>query len=605
MPRPQQMSSARRYLLRRIARCLALALPAAFLLWINQNVFAANASWTGLGANGNWTTTGNWNPSVPGAATGTANGDTAAFAVNLNTSVTVDATRNIKNITFNTGAGAFSFSSGSLVLTNAGAITISSGVTNSQTFNSPILLSPTNGATYSFINNSTASGVALNINGTVTGQANETLTLDGTNDGNISGIISSSSGTLSLTKNGTGSWTLSGQNTYSGTTTLNAGTLKISNTGSTTSGGTNNALGTSNLSLSGGTLALRNDGAGGTGSGTVNYGNNVVLTGTATIDVNNVTSGVTNKTLTLGTLSLGANTLNVTGGNGYSLGLGAVTITAQSGATFNPTSASLTIASITNNGGNANATYTAVLDGTSTGNVVTGVIKDSGGNNNKQAVTKSNTSTWTLTGANTYRGDTNINGGTLLVNNTTGSGTGTGLVNVNNSGTLGGTGTISNTVTVASGATLNPGNVGAAGSAAAVGTLHTGALTLQSGSFSNFDVATPTSFDKLISSAAITFGGTLDVNIASGQTFTAGQTLDLFAGTSESGTFTGIVDGQLVVYDGYAFTADYTTTGFNLVAIPEPSTWFAAVLTLLSVGYTQRRKLVPALKRFTAALPLG
>ena len=193
-------------------------------------------------------------------------------------------------------------------------------------------------------------------------------------------------------------------------------------------------------------------------------------------------------------------------------------------------------------------------------------------------------------GANGYTGGTTVTAGTLLADNTSGSATGSGTVLVNGTGTLGGTGTISGAVTVASGGTLNPGPSGASGSAAAVDTLHSGALTLQSGSFSNFDVATPTNFDKLISSSTLNLGGALDVNIAAGQTFTAGQTLTLFSGTSESGTFVGIVDGQIVFYVGYAFIADYTTTGFNLVAIPEPSAWFAAALALGAIVFTQRKR---------------
>jgi hypothetical protein len=41
----------------------------------------------------------------------------------------------------------------------------------------------------------------------------------------------------------------------------------------------------------------------------------------------------------------------------------------------------------------------------------------------------------------------------------------------------------------------------------------------------------------------------------------------------------------------------------NFTVVTEPGTWIGAALTLLFIGYTQRRKLVPALKRFTAALP--
>ncbi len=76
-----------------------------------------------------------------------------------------------------------------------------------------------------------------------------------------------------------------------------------------------------------------------------------------------------------------------------------------------------------------------------------------------------------FSGSNAYRGTTTVASGTLAVNNTFGSGTGTGPVAVNG-GTLQGTGFIfpaaGNNVTVAAGGTLQP------GSSTAVGTLTMG-----------------------------------------------------------------------------------------------------------------------------------
>ena len=84
--------------------------------------------------------------------------------------------------------------------------------------------------------------------------------------------------------------------------------------------------------------------------------------------------------------------------------------------TFNPTSAFVRIGGITKAFGNVSAAVN--LGGTSTGNEVLDVISDgvaTGGNN--VSIIKSNTSTWTLSGANTYTGDTKVLGGTLSIAN--------------------------------------------------------------------------------------------------------------------------------------------------------------------------------------------
>lgn len=72
---------------------------------------------------------------------------------------------------------------------------------------------------------------------------------------------------------------------------------------------------------------------------------------------------------------------------------------------------------------------------------------------------------------------------TLLVNNTTGSGTGTGTVMVNGGGTLGGTGSISGTVTVNSSGHVAPG--------ASIESLDVGSLVLNTGSILDFELGAP------------------------------------------------------------------------------------------------------------------
>jgi autotransporter-associated beta strand protein len=90
------------------------------------------------------------------------------------------------------------------------------------------------------------------------------------------------------------------------------------------------------------------------------------------------------------------------------------------------------------------------------------------------------TGTVKFLGANTYGGGTTVAYGTLQVNNTTGSGTGSGTVSVNSGATLGGSGTIAGNVFVA-GATLP----GATGLTNTIG----GNLTYSGGAQANFDLS--------------------------------------------------------------------------------------------------------------------
>jgi fibronectin-binding autotransporter adhesin len=90
---------------------------------------------------------------------------------------------------------------------------------------------------------------------------------------------------------------------------------------------------------------------------------------------------------------------------------------------------------------------------------------------NNVSLVKTGSGTQVLAGASSTSGSTTVNGGTLRVNNTTGSGTGSGAVTADSGGTLGGSGSIAGAVTINGGASLAPGDGGA-------GTLATGALTL-------------------------------------------------------------------------------------------------------------------------------
>ena len=370
----------------------------------------------------------------------------------------------------------------------------------------------------------------------------------------------------------------------SGTTNTNTATFLTSNT---TSIVINSAtLNIKNITFGSGTVAPSNFTIGTTA------GNSLLLTSAGEIAIPGLPNGTTNVIETVNApLVLEPLTTTTAGTYGFRNSSSSVTNSLNIGGAIS--------------GGTTSAGVTLTLNGTNNGaNTVSGVISD-GGAAGGVAVSASGSGTWTLSGANQYTGGTTVSGvGTLLVSNTTGSGTGTGNVTVNGVGTtLGGTGTISGTVTLGNttpGAILNPGPKGTAGTAASVGTLTTGALTLTGANTVHIDafgIAT-NQWDKLVSTGAISLGttSTLGVTIASGLSFTPGATYVLLDGTSLSGTFSGIADNQAVTFSGYAFTADYTATGFDLIAVPEPSTWVGAALAMSAVLVSQRRRFSRLLK---------
>ena len=285
---------------------------------------------------------------------------------------------------------------------SAGTVTINTGsgvIANRLTFNSD-----------GYLINSNVAADALTLAGTVvTGATPATITVGSGLTSTINAIVA---GTVGFTKASAGTLILNGANTYSGTTTLGGGTLRV-----TSSSG----LGGSGLVTfgTGTTLQLHIDG-GGTVALPSAIGSNT--NANYTIDVNNQTTGTggliqLNGTSLTGTAS---STINVTGGNGYSLYIAKINSTSgaanSNGAiTFNPTTAALTIGIIQGGKHNGTVTDTYTLGGTATGNAVTGLIANSTVGAPTR-ITKSGSSTWTLSNsANTYTGLTTITGGALEV----------------------------------------------------------------------------------------------------------------------------------------------------------------------------------------------
>jgi fibronectin-binding autotransporter adhesin len=390
--------------------------------------------------------------------------------------------------------------------------------------------------------------------------SNDALQFGGAGDVTVNDAIATGTGTL--TKDGAGALTLSGANTYTGATTVSAGVLNIQN---------NTALGTT------------------AGGATVSSGAALELQGGIAVGAESLSLNGTG-------ISSGGGLRNISGDNSWS---GTITLADVAGAhRINSDSGTLTLEAI---GETGNTTKTLTVGGA--GNVVVnGII--SGGSD--MGVAKDGAGTLTLTEANTYNNGTTVTGGTLLVSNTTGtSGTGSGSVTVNGSGTtLGGTGTITGSVTLGNttpGAILNPGPKGANATAASVGTLTTGALTLTGSNVFHIDAfgTAAGNWDKLIATAGVTLGttSTLELSIASGLTFTNGTQYTLIEKTSGgniSGTFSNAADGSTITANGYLFMVDYTAgTGGNdlvLTCVPEPSTWIGGALAFAAIGFTQLRK---------------
>jgi autotransporter-associated beta strand protein len=152
------------------------------------------------------------------------------------------------------------------------------------------------------------------------------------------------------------------------------------------------------------------------------------------------------------------------------------------------------------------------------------------------ALSKTGLGTMNLGNANTYISGTTISAGRLLVNNTTGSGTGSGSVTVNG-GTLGGIGTIAGAVTVNSGGTVAPGTT------SSIGKLTFNSVpTLNGTNFMeiNRNGGSPLADKIVLSSGTLNYGGTLVVSSA-GAALTGGEVFTIFAASAYSGAFAATI----------------------------------------------------------------
>ncbi|MBN2214001.1 MAG: autotransporter-associated beta strand repeat-containing protein [Bacteroidales bacterium] len=189
-------------------------------------------------------------------------------------------------------------------------------------------------------------------------------------------------------------------------------------------------------------------------------------------------------------------------------------------------------------GGERTSTITWRIGGTNTDAVFNGVIcndqvKNSGAT---CAITKTGTGTWVLTNDNTYSGSTIVEKGMLMVNNVTGSGTGTGNVLVKNGAMLSGTGIIRGSVTVESGGTLVPGNKG-------IGKIKVNSnVTFMPGSCLSIELNSPElSGDILEVDGSLTLNGILNIAHPGPGKFAAGDSFKIIETDICAGAFTSIM----------------------------------------------------------------
>ncbi|MDQ6655681.1 MAG: autotransporter-associated beta strand repeat-containing protein, partial [Verrucomicrobiota bacterium] len=212
---------------------------------------------------------------------------------------------------------------------------------------------------------------------------------------------------------------------------------------------------------------------------------------------------------------------------------------------------------------NGNRTITTTNTATTT---ISGLVTNGG-------LTKAGTGILALTSStgNSYTGGTIVNAGTLLVNNTSGSGTGSGTVSIAAAGTLSGTFSVSGLTSIA-------GNFTPAGNGN-TGTDNFGnALTFASTAVSTFELggAGAGQFDHVNVAQLLTLSGTINVVTINGFVAQNGMSFSLFSFGSINASGFNIANlntsGAQTAPGTFFDTSTFTTNGI-ITVVPEPSTF--------------------------------
>jgi autotransporter-associated beta strand protein len=175
---------------------------------------------------------------------------------------------------------------------------------------------------------------------------------------------------------------------------------------------------------------------------------------------------------------------------------------------------------------------------------------------------KVGTGTLTVTGANTYRSGTTISSRTLLVSNSSGSGTGFGAVNVD-AGTLGGKGIIAGPVIVGTGSGTGAFLETSAGVVKTTSLSIQSALTFKADSTYTYNLNTISAkADKVIANGlTIENGAQFNFVAAGNKTLNVGKkfvAISNTAATPISGTFANLPDGSTFTVGPNSYQVSYS-----------------------------------------------
>ena len=217
------------------------------------------------------------------------------------------------------------------------------------------------------------------------------------------------------------------------------------------------------------------------------------------------------------------------------------------------------------------------------------------------AVNKIGSGTVILTNSNSYSGGTTVSFGSLIVNNTSGSGTGTGPVTVLGGALLGGNGSIDGSVTINPSAIISPGQ--------SPGILGIGGDLSLSGIY-HWDLANPKDMTPGGMYTGGVYGTDFDLLNVGGVFTSTGGDIDIASAVGAADSFWTSSHDWTISRAMNFNVGDLTTSGFlpsqpgsfstsastnelhllwNPVPVPEPSTVVLALSALVGLGIFRRR----------------